>query len=62
MDKALNALFQFDEGAVIRETHHPTGDMGAHRITFGCMGPGIFTELFHPQRDTFFFQVEIEVF
>src|SRR6266446_315604 len=49
--QAVEAVFDFDEGAELRDIAHFSGDHRAHRIFFGDLQPRIRQRLLHSQRD-----------
>ena len=51
MNQPLDALFQFDERAVVSNTHDLAAQAGADRIALGRLGPWIQHDLFHAERD-----------
>ena len=49
MNQAFNTLFDFNKGTVIFNADNFTSNLGADRVVFGGVGPGIFFELFDAQ-------------
>src|SRR5207248_2541834 len=51
MDEAVDAIFDFDEGAEVSKITNATLDNGSGRITLGEILPRIFHQLLHAQRN-----------
>ena len=60
MDQTFNALFQFNECAVIGDVRHTAGQFRADRVFLFNAGPRIGFQLFHAQADTLRFGVETD--
>ena len=51
VNQAFDTLFNLDESTVILDADNLAGDLGADRVVFGCLSPGILIELFDTQGD-----------
>ncbi len=60
MDEALDALFEFDEDAVVNDTDDLAFDFSACWIFFRGADPRIVRELLEAERDALLFLVELE--
>src|SRR5260370_16915953 len=60
VEKAVNALLDFDEGAIIGQIADHAADHGSRRITLGDFIPRIGLNLFHPQGNLLLIPVDIE--
>jgi hypothetical protein len=54
MDEAFNALFQFDERAVIGHADDASVNVRAHRVAVFGVEPGVGRQLFETERDALF--------
>ncbi|EOC41797.1 hypothetical protein NM2001068_2188 [Neisseria meningitidis 2001068] len=62
MYQTFDALFDFDECAVVGQVGYFAEQAGALRITAGQTAPRIFAQLFHTQGNALFFLVEFQYF
>ena len=60
VNKAFDALLEFDEDAVVDDADDLAFYFAACRIFFGGADPGIVRELFEAERDALLFLVELE--
>ncbi len=60
VDQAFDARLQLDEGAVVGDVGHATGDLHAHRVLDADALPGIRLELLHAERDAVGFLVDAD--
>src|SRR5260370_24254151 len=60
VEKAVNALFDFNEGAVVGQIADDAADHGSRRIALGDFIPRIGLNLFHPQGNLLLIPVDIE--
>ncbi len=61
-EPAFNALFDFNEAAVVGQVGHATSQFGTFRITFSDSYPRIFAQLFQAQGYTGTLAVELQHF
>ena len=59
MHEAFNALFEFDECAVIHHADNLALELAAGRIAIGCVDPGIFRQLLETERNALLVPVEL---
>ncbi len=60
MDQAFDAIFQFNERAVVRDVGHAARELGADRVFRGDAIPRIGRQLFHAERDTLRVRVDLD--
>src|SRR3569623_2937339 len=60
VQQPVDALFDFDEGAVVRQIADDAGNGRARRIAFGHFVPGILLGLLHTQRNLLLFLIDAQ--
>src|SRR5215469_6309007 len=60
VDQTLDTRLEFHECSVIGHIDNAPDDPGVHRIPLGHRLPGIWFELFYPQRDALLAAVELQ--
>ena len=62
MNQAIYAIFNFDEGAKVRQVSHPSVDPTANLVTLIQSLPGIILNLLHAQTDAARFWIDAQNF